>query len=300
MFRLAHVTDPHFRPRAGTFAGAGVGDFFGKRAIGAVNLVVNRRRKHRMQLLEAMQADLNARRPDHVAVTGDLGNISIEGEWLEARRWLTGLALSAEAVTVIPGNHDAYVEDVVARRGFEVMFEAFQTADLRVGQAHYPFVRVRGDLALVAVNTCVPTGDLGAWGEIGDPQLARLEALLTSAALASKIRVVLLHHPPVMVKPPESRNLRDRDELAAVIGRAGASLILHGHDHRDERATLVGPRGAPVPVVGAGSASYAGGPESRSRYNIYEIEGRGITVITYVHDDEKDAFVEVRREALSA
>src|SRR4051812_34936811 len=114
MFRLAHVTDPHFRPRAGTFAGTGVGDFFGKRAIGAVNLVVNRRRKHRMQLLEAMQADLNARRPDHVAVTGDLGNISIEGEWLEARRWLTGLALSPEAVTVIPGNHDAYVADVVA------------------------------------------------------------------------------------------------------------------------------------------------------------------------------------------
>ncbi|HEY0711397.1 MAG TPA: metallophosphoesterase [Polyangia bacterium] len=300
MFRLAHVTDPHFRPRAGTFAGAGVGDFLGKRAVGAVNLVVNRRRKHRMELLEALRADLNARAPDHVAVTGDLGNISIESEWLEARRWLTELALPADAVTVIPGNHDAYVEDVVARRGFETMFEAYQTADLRVGQDHYPFVRVRGDLALIAVNTCVPTGDLGAWGEIGEAQLARLEALLTSPALANKLRVVLLHHPPVMVKPPESRNLRDREALAAVIGRAGASLILHGHDHRDERATLPGPRGAPVPIVGAGSASYAGAAESRSRYNIYEIAGHGITAVTYVHDEAKDAFVEVRREPLSA
>ncbi|HEY0709856.1 MAG TPA: metallophosphoesterase [Polyangia bacterium] len=300
MFRLAHVTDPHFRPRAGTFAGAGVGDFFGKRAIGAVNLVVNRRRKHRMELLEAMRADLSARRPDHVAVTGDLGNISIDEEWREARRWLEALGMPGDAITVIPGNHDAYVEEVVARRGFETTFGQFQTADLRAGENHYPFVRVRGDLALLGVNTCVPTGDLGAWGEIGSAQLARLEALLTSPALADKTRVVLLHHPPVMVKPPESRNLRDRDQLAAVIGRAGASLILHGHDHRDERATLMGPRGVAVPVVGAGSASYAGGPESRSRYNIYEIEGRAITAVTYVHDEAKDEFVETRREVLTS
>ena len=50
MFRLAHVTDPHFR----SFAGARPGAFLGKRAIGALNLVVNRRRKHRMELLEEL------------------------------------------------------------------------------------------------------------------------------------------------------------------------------------------------------------------------------------------------------
>ena len=109
---------------------------------------------------------------------------------------------------------------------------------------------------------------------MGEAQLARLEALLTAPELAGKTRVVLIHHPPVMHKGGEQRNLRDRAALAAVLARAGAELVLHGHDHQDERADLPGPGGKPIPVIGGGSASYAGGPERRSRYNVYEIEGR--------------------------
>jgi 3',5'-cyclic AMP phosphodiesterase CpdA len=110
--------------------------------------------------------------------------------------------------------------------------------------------------------------------------------------------VVLLHHPPVMHRPPEHRNLRDREALAAVLARTGAELVLHGHDHRDQRARLDGPGGTTIPVVGAGSASYAGGPERRSRYNVYEIAGRHITLVTYAHDEATDAYREVRRERL--
>ena len=72
-----------------------------------------------------------------------------------------------------------------------------------------------------------------------------------------------------MIKDGEYRNLKDRAALAAVLARVGADLVLHGHDHADERATLEGPGGAKIPVVGAGSASYAGAPDRRSRYNIY-------------------------------
>src|SRR3954469_8743560 len=120
MFRLAHVTDPHFR----SFSGARLGDFLGKRAAGALNIVVNRRRKHKMELLEALRADLAARRVDHLALTGDLSHVSIASEWAEALRWIRGYGAPAEAVTVIPGNHDAYVEDVVKAGTFERLFAA--------------------------------------------------------------------------------------------------------------------------------------------------------------------------------
>ena len=73
-FLLAHVTDPHFR---GWFAGPGPADFIGKRAVGALNLAVNRGRKHKMQLLEALRLDLRAQAPDHLALTGDLSNMSL-------------------------------------------------------------------------------------------------------------------------------------------------------------------------------------------------------------------------------
>jgi len=149
------------------------------------------------------------------------------------------------------------------------------------------------------VSSSVPTGDLGAWGEVGEAQLGRVEAALAHPALAGKTRVVLIHHPPVLMKGPELRNLRDRAALAAVLGRAGAELVLHGHDHRDERATLPGPNGAAIPVVGAGSASYAGGPDRRARYNVYEMEGPSITCVTRAHDEGAGAFREVRREVLA-
>jgi 3',5'-cyclic AMP phosphodiesterase CpdA len=291
MFRLAHVTDPHFR----SFAGARLAQFFNKRALGLLNLIVNRRRKHRMELLIRLRQDLRQRPCDHLALTGDLGNVGLESEWREARAWLTALGVPGEKATVIPGNHDTYVADVVAAGTFERLFAAFQSAELRPGPEPYPFARLRDGVALVAVNTCVPTGDFGAWGEIGGRQLAALESLLAAPELKGRTRVVLLHHPPVLHRPPENRNLRDRAALAEVLARAGAELVIHGHDHCDERAILAGPAGRSIPVVGAGSASYGGATNRRSRYNVYEIDGPRIAAITYAHDAPSDSFKEVAR-----
>jgi 3',5'-cyclic AMP phosphodiesterase CpdA len=296
-FRLAHVTDPHFR----SFEGARFSDFLGKRAVGALNIAVNRRRKHKMELLASLGDDLRDQRHDHIALTGDLSNVSLDAEWRTALRWLEELGRAPGDVTVIPGNHDAYVPEVVERRTFESLFGAYQSRDADAGPSEddaYPFVRFRGPLALVGMNSCVATGDLGAWGRIGEAQLARTEATLTSPALRGKTRVVLIHHPPVRLKGGEDRNLKDRDALAAMLARAGADLVLHGHDHHDERAELPGPGGAKIPVIGAGSASYTGGPEKRARYNVYEFDGTSITCLTRVHDEASDRFHEATRETL--
>jgi 3',5'-cyclic AMP phosphodiesterase CpdA len=297
MFRLAHVTDPHFRG----FAGLGPGALASKRVVGLLNLAVNRARHHKMQLLEELRLDLRAHAPDHLALTGDLSNIALEGEWRAALAWIDLCGLPAEAITVIPGNHDAYVASVVESRAFERLFAPYMTSDLprEPAGADYPFVQLREGLALIGVTSSVATGDLGAWGRIGEAQLARLEALLASPELGGRTRVVLIHHPPVMQKGAESRNLHDREALAAVLARAGAELVLHGHDHRDERAELPGPGGKPIPIIGAGSASYGGGPAQRARWNLYEIEGGRITWTTRAHDEAADAFREVRREPLA-
>lgn len=299
-FRLAHVTDPHFR----SFAGLKLVDLAGKRGMGALNVLLNRRRFHKMDLLEAMAVDLAQARPDHLALSGDLSNVSLESEWQAALRWLARLPSVPDAVTVIPGNHDAYVASVVQSGVFERLFRAYQAVRPETGErAHeirhgYPFVRFRGPIALVAVNSCVATGDLGAWGEIGGEQLDAVGALLASAEVRARRRVVLLHHPPVMLKGSEHRNLKDRGAFAALLEEVGADLVIHGHDHRDESARLVGPAQRSIPVIGAGSASYAGSAERRSRYNVYEFEGEDITLTTRAHDASTGAFREVRRERL--
>jgi 3',5'-cyclic AMP phosphodiesterase CpdA len=294
MFRLAHVTDLHVR----NFAGARLRDFFGKRAIGALNLALIRRRKHRPELLEALGDDLRARPHDHLVVSGDLGNVSLPSEWRAARSWIERTGATAENTTVIPGNHDAYVGEVVVSGAFEQLFATYQSADLRLEADIYPFARLRGEIALVCANSCVPTGDLGAWGRLGDAQLRRLEALLAAPEVRARFRVLVIHHPPVMHRPPENRNLCDRAKLVEVLARVGAELVLHGHDHRDEFAELAGPDGRRIPVVGAGSASYAGAAERCSRYNIYQIDGSRVDLVTYAHDSASGGFREFRRRPL--
>jgi len=215
--------------------------------------------------------------------------------------------VAPDRVTVIPGNHDAYVESVIEERSFERLFAPYMTNELAGADAgggagapvDYPFVQFRDELALIGVSSAVATGDLGAWGRVGEAQLARLEALLAAPELVGKTRVVLIHHPPIVHKGGEHRNLSDRAAFVAVLSRTGAELVLHGHDHQDERATLAGPSGRPIPVVGAGSASYGGAPEKRARYNVYEIERRTITLVCRAHDEAKDAFQEIRRERIA-
>jgi 3',5'-cyclic AMP phosphodiesterase CpdA len=294
MFRLAQVSDPHFQ----SLRNFKLRDFFSKRMLGGINLLVRRRHKHRMELLQSMSEDLRQRSFDHLALTGDLCNIALVSEWDAALRWIASLRLDAGRVTVIPGNHDAYVSEVYRDGTFEKMFADYQTADSRVGTETYPFVRIRGDVALVGASTAVPTGDMGAWGRMGKDQMLRLESLLTSPDVKARRRVVLIHHPPLVNRPGEDRNLRDRTEVQALLSRTGADLVLHGHDHRDFFNYLPGPKGTRIPVVGAGSASYDGSADRRSRYHIFEIDAASIVAVTYAHDRETGRFAEFARKSL--
>ncbi len=58
-------------------------------------------------MLDRILADLAAQAPDHVAVTGDLTNIGLPQEHINALAWLESVG-APERVSVIPGNHDIY------------------------------------------------------------------------------------------------------------------------------------------------------------------------------------------------
>src|SRR3954453_9281925 len=105
-FTLAHLSDPHLPP----LPKARLRDLAGKRALGYLNWTRNRHKIHRREVLDALVADLQAQRPDHIAVTGDLVNIALEAEFAPAGAWLQSVG-TPEHVTLVPGNHDAYARD---------------------------------------------------------------------------------------------------------------------------------------------------------------------------------------------
>src|SRR5438094_9851966 len=109
MFVLAHLSDPHLGP----LPSPRLSELAGKRATGFVNWRRKRHRIHRADVLARMTADLKTQAADHIAVTGDLVNISLAGEYAPARAWLAALGPPHD-VTLVPGKHDIYVRAAAA------------------------------------------------------------------------------------------------------------------------------------------------------------------------------------------
>jgi 3',5'-cyclic AMP phosphodiesterase CpdA len=282
--RLAHCSDLHLL----SHDGARWLELANKRWIGAANLLTNRSRHYHVAAFEQMIADIDAAGVDHVLCTGDITNLALEQEFRFARGLFDRFAGGPERVTVIPGNHDAYVAEGIAH--FATFFEAFSRSDpgwawpedTRVGDdddLRWPIVRVRGELALVGVSTSRATPWFTAYGFIGEGQLARLRHALADARLAGKVRVIAIHHPPAGKRARSKiRGLRDHEAFAQVIADVGADLIVHGHEHRDMHEQLAGPGGVVVPVVGIASGTFEhGDPDRVARYRVYEISARRIT-----------------------
>jgi 3',5'-cyclic AMP phosphodiesterase CpdA len=265
MFLLAHISDPHLGP----LQIARFSELISKRAIGFYNWHRNRRNIHRAEILAAVVADLQAAKPDHVAVTGDLVNLSLEAEFAPARIWLDSLG-TPECVSVIPGNHDAYVR-ATAEHSYK-HWDEYMRGDAPK-QPRFPYLRRRGPLALIALSSGVPTGLFMASGKLGREQTAALAELLVATEREGLFRVVLVHHPPRSSRMNHFKRLIDGRRFRRTLAEYGAELVLHGHDHVDSLQWLTGPRGR-IPAVGVPSASATTSQaEDCAGYNLYSIDG---------------------------
>ena len=273
-FRLAHLSDPHVGP----LGRVRLHQLIGKRATGYANWRRGRSRSHDMTVLETLVADLKQQDAAHIACTGDLCNIGLPSEWETARTFLEALG-SPDAVSFVPGNHDAYV-----RGSLEGLLAACggYTGDDSGSSGRFPYLRRRGPVALIGLSSAIPTKPFVATGRLRPPQLAAAESLLRALATepGKPFRVVMIHHPPQPGGASSGRELKDAAAFTAMIARAGADLILHGHNHTTTSARVPGPDGRGIPVVGAPSASarpdgHGGLAARRASYILYDITRNG-------------------------
>jgi len=266
-FTLAHLSDPHLPP----LPAARLRDLAGKRVLGYLNWKRNRRKFHRRDVLDALVSDIRSQTPDHIAVTGDLVNLALEAEFAPARAWLESIGTS-DRVTVIPGNHDAYVR-ATQHRFAETLGNYLDGDDAPDRGATFPFLRRRGPLALIGVSSAVPTAPLMATGWLGRTQYDALERILTRLSTEQAFRVLLIHHP--LRSKSRAKRLTDSDQLLALLKRHGVELILHGHDHMHSTMWFEGPKGT-IPAIGVPSASaVAHGRSPAAAYNLFAIERDG-------------------------
>nr|WP_255720314.1 metallophosphoesterase [Acuticoccus kalidii] len=256
---MAHLSDPHLAPLPSPSARA----LLSKRVFGYLNWLKNRRHALGEDILAEIVDDIARQSPDHVCVTGDLVNIALPEEFAQSAAWLTALG-PADHVSVIPGNHDAYVPGAVKRA---VDF----WGDYARGDngESFPYCRRIGPVALFGVSTGVATPPLYASGRVGSAQLAALDRLLDRHDDAFK--VVMIHHPPDAGLAAGRRGLTDIGDVRDVLSAGCVNLVLHGHTHEASLKWLDTPRGRAA-IVGVPSASSDGARYPMASYALIDID----------------------------
>ncbi len=242
VFRIAHISDLHvLSPRGVEWRRI----LFNKRITGYANLLLHRARVYRREYLLAVLAAAAAA-ADHVAVTGDVTNLSLEREFEEARALLDGVARTVE-VTVVPGNHDVYLPSVHAARRFAHHFAAFLRSDLpelarEMETGRFPCVKLRGPAAIIALSSAVP-------------------------------------RPPFVA----SDGLVDADRLRAALAPLARGLVLFGHLHVRVRRPLPTAAGGLDAISASGAALDAPDPAVRAGFNLYALADDGRVVAAEAH-----------------
>src|SRR5262249_44881663 len=92
--RIVHISDMHFwhitlNPLR----------LMSKRILGMANLILNRARFYKMEVMSAVVERVKELKPDHMLVTGDLTTTALDEEFQAARRALTALAQNPSSLT---------------------------------------------------------------------------------------------------------------------------------------------------------------------------------------------------------
>jgi len=292
--RIAHFSDLHLL----SLDGVTLGRFLNKRLTGWAMLRFHRKSVHKPHAVRAVADEVKRTKIDHVAITGDLTNLALEPEFDLVRRFIEeDLGLHPDQVSVVPGNHDVYTRGSAVKRRFEQYCADWIRSDLpQFGVEHfgakYPYVKLRGKVAVIGMSTAVPRGPLMAAGQFGSAQIDQLEQILEHDEVKDRTKVILQHHPAHNLRNrviAYLEGLHDSRHMVKRLAKLEHGLVLHGHSHIRVRRTIETEVGR-IDVVGATSASLLSDhPHRHAGFNLYEFDdttGKLVTIEAHVLGDD--------------
>ena len=191
--RIAHLSDLHLLD----LEGAVPFRILNKRLTGYLNLQLRRKSVHKPHAAQAVAQAIRAMDVDHVVITGDVSNLALEREFERVQRFVeVDLGFSEDRVSLVPGNHDAYTRGAHRSRRFDKTFAKYLQSDLDIADdGVFPFVKLRGPVALIGLSTAKPRPPFVASGSLGGAQLSALRRALAHPEVMKRTVVLLQHHP---------------------------------------------------------------------------------------------------------
>ena len=243
---------------------------------------------------EAMEALIQDRRYDVVAISGDVSQRARSGEFQRARAFIKH-AERVSKVICIPGNHD--VQWWKAPLGFGDEREMFAVYRRYIDDDIEPVLRVPGVIfaglntshGVVRQSLTWRLRDISIIGIVRRAQLERLRRLFADAP-AGDVRVVVMHHNPVKGELSQRHGLKDTKRALGAFAEMEVDLVLCGHDHQDAIHYIEHTkRGTVISTAGTVSNRMRGGRPSS--VNSISITSEKIEVSTLVWNAASGGFV---------
>jgi 3',5'-cyclic AMP phosphodiesterase CpdA len=246
-FRIAHISDLHFSQITWSPS-----QFFSKRWIGNINLLLRRKREFDPDALLTPLLDTFRKQDIQlVLISGDLSSTSLEAEFLEASSFIDRLRDSHIDVVTLPGNHDHYTKSAFQKKIFYQFFDTHFSSPSLIGEEfslkeHQVAVKkLPHNWWIVALDTALATPLFSCQGKFSEQIEQNLEKVLS--ILPEDDFVIVANHFPIFTVDHAQRHLIRDEALKKIFQKwKKVKLYLHGHTHRHSIADL---RNANLPIL---------------------------------------------------
>ena len=243
---------------------------------------------------EAIEALIQERKYDVVAISGDVSQRARAGEFQRAREFIRQAEKISHTI-VVPGNHD--VAWWKSPLGFGDQGKMFANYRAYISQDLEPVLRVSG-ATFVGLNTSQGVSrhtltwnmrDISIIGHLSRGQIERARAEFERSR-ADDARVIVMHHNPVKGELSKRHGLKGTQRILGAFAEMGVDLVLCGHDHQEavhyiehtKRGTIISTAGT------ISNRSRGGRPSSVNSIRITE---KDIEVSTLVWSNDEGTFV---------
>jgi len=243
---------------------------------------------------EAIEALIQERKYDVVAISGDVSQRARAGEFQRAREFIRQAEKVSHTI-VVPGNHD--VAWWLAPLGFGDHAKMFARYRAYISEDLEPVLRVAG-ATLVGLNTSQGVSrhtltwnmrDISIIGHLTRGQIERAKAEF-GRSRAGDARIIVMHHNPVKGELSQRHGLKNTQRILGAFAEMGVDLVLCGHDHQEavhyiehtKRGTIISTSGT------ISNRSRGGRPSSVNSIRIAE---KDIEISTFVWSNDERTFI---------